>query len=117
TVNASWLATASRRLAASTVAIALAACAGTAPPPAPPAPAPQPVKVSQPMVHREPAWLGVWFDPGTTRVIQVIASSPAATAGVQIGDELVSLDGTPVHASQEIVKAVTEAAPGSRVTI
>lgn len=117
TVNASWLATASCRLAASAVAIALSACAGSAPPPAPPAPAPQPAKVSQPAVPSEPAWLGVWFDPGTTRVIQVISSSPAATAGVQIGDELVSLDGIPVRASQEIVKAVTEAAPGHRMTI
>lgn len=59
----------------------------------------------------------MWFEPATTHVVQVIASSPAAAAGVQVGDHVVSLDGTPVRTSQEIVQTVLGARPGKQMTI
>jgi len=65
----------------------------------------------------EPAWLGLRFEPGTTRVVQVIDNSPAAGAALKVGDEIVSLDGVAMHSSQEIVKAVAETQPGTKVAI
>jgi peroxiredoxin len=64
-----------------------------------------------------PAWLGLWFEPGTTHVMRVVDNSPAASAAIQAGDEIVSLDGVTMQSSQEIVKNVSSRAPGSRVTV
>jgi cytochrome c biogenesis protein CcmG, thiol:disulfide interchange protein DsbE len=66
---------------------------------------------------RRPAWLGVVFEPGTTRVVQVVEQSPAAAAGIQIADEILSLDGVAMQTSQQVVKAVSEYAPGARTTV
>ncbi|HEX5062688.1 MAG TPA: redoxin domain-containing protein [Kofleriaceae bacterium] len=65
----------------------------------------------------QPAWLGLRFVPGTTRVQQVIDNSPAAGAKFEAGDEIASLDGVAVHTSQEIVKTVTESRPGTNMTV
>lgn len=65
----------------------------------------------------EPAWLGAWFEPGTTHVIQVMPDSPAAAAGLQVGDRIASLDGAAVRTSQEIVETVRSARPGAQMTI
>jgi peroxiredoxin len=104
------------------VALALlVACHGTPsassyPPPGPSRPLVVQAAMAEP-IGREPAWLGIRFNPGTTRVLQVIDGSPAAAAGVQAGDEIVSLDGIAMHSPQEIVKAIAAAEPGRRVTV
>lgn len=65
----------------------------------------------------QPAWLGIWFEPGTTRVVQVVDKSPAAAAAIQIGDEISSLDGVEMHTSKDIVRTVAPKQPGSKVSI
>jgi thiol-disulfide isomerase/thioredoxin len=50
-----------------------------------------------------PVWIGIMTDPTSTRVQQVVPGAPAATAGVQIGDEVVSIDGHPVTNGKEVV--------------
>jgi peroxiredoxin len=109
---------ASRSLAASAL-IAIGACGGNAPPPEPPVPQ-EPARAEPALpssAETGPAWLGVRFDPGTTRVVQVIELSPAAVAGLRVGDEIVSLDGVAMHGSQEIVQTVGDAKPGRPMTI
>ena len=62
-------------------------------------------------------WLGLRFDPGTTRVVQVVDKSPAAKAGLAVDDEIESLDGVHVQRSQEIVRTVAETKPGTVITL
>ena len=99
----------------------LVACHGKqdaeAPHAAPPAPPVQQQPQPAAGAMHQPAWLGVRFEPGTTRVVQVVADSPAAQAGLKVDDEVVSLDGQPVTASQEIVKTVIESVPGTTLKV
>jgi len=112
---------ASRLLVASALFVA---CAHGTPAPAPvpaaappPTPAPADTQTTVEPATDERAWLGLWFATGTTRVIEVIDKSPAEDAGLKIGDEIVSLDGVAMHASQEIVKRVAATKPGSDISI
>jgi len=59
-----------------------------------------------------PSWIGVRFDRGTTRVIQVVPGGPAEKAGVKIGDQVVRIDGRKVFLDVEAVGAIREHAPG-----
>jgi peroxiredoxin len=68
-------------------------------------------------VPTQPAFLGVRFEPGTTRVVQVVPNSPAAAAAIQIDDAIESIDGVAMHTSQQIVKTVGTAPAGSRITV
>ena len=65
----------------------------------------------------ETAWLGVRFEPGTTRVVQVVDQSPAAAAGIQVDDQIVSLDGVAMQTSQQIVTTVAATPPGTRTKV
>lgn len=99
--------------------LAIAAIAGCqrTPPQAPAAPPPPDAAVQAAPAPTGPAWLGVRFEPGTTRVVQVVDQSPAAAARIQIGDEIQSLDGVAMTTSQQIVKTVGETAPGAKVAV
>jgi peroxiredoxin len=95
--------------------IALVACGGHSPAPPPP---PAPVSAAPaPAPSSSPAWLGIWFETGTTRALRVVEGGPAARAGFLVGDEIRSIDGVAVNASQQIVKRVSAARPGTRIAI
>jgi peroxiredoxin len=64
-----------------------------------------------------PGWLGVRFEPGATRVVQVIPRSPAAAAGIRVDDRVDSIDGVAMQTSQQIVDRVTEAAAGTTIKL
>jgi peroxiredoxin len=83
-----------------------------------PAPAASPVVAapSAPAVA-QPAWLGVFFKPDSTHVLRVVEGGPAATATVQAGDEIVSIDGVAMQSPAEIIKNVSARAPGSKVAV
>jgi peroxiredoxin len=101
-----------RRRVLELAALALAACHST--PTKAPAP-PPPVDAAPPT--DQIAWLGVRFDPGTTHVVQVVEQSPAAAAGIQVDEEIVSLDGVAMQTSQQVVKTVGQTPPGTRVSV
>lgn len=92
----------------------LAACSRT---PAPakaaavPAPVPAPAAAA-PAEPDAPSWMGVRFDHGTTRVIQVVPNGPAEKAGVKIGDEVAVVDGHRVFLDVEAVGVIRGHAPG-----
>lgn len=50
-----------------------------------------------------PVWIGIMTDPSSTRVQRVVPGAPAAIAGVELGDEIVSIDGHPVTNGKEVV--------------
>ena len=90
------------------------ACTGAKPaaPPRDPESAPQPA-----VVPTAPAFLGLRFEPGTTRVVQVVDGSPAAAAGFRVDDEIVSLGGVAMQTSQQIVSTIAESRPGTQIRI
>ncbi len=57
-----------------------------------------------------------WTPPLPAVLGQVMPDGPAARAGLVAGDEIVAIDGEPVHDFREIV-ALISAHPGERVTI
>jgi peroxiredoxin len=65
----------------------------------------------------QPAFLGVRFEPGTTRATQIVEGSPAAAAGIQVGDAIASLDGVAMTTSKQIVETIAAAKPGSTISI
>ncbi len=56
-------------------------------------------------------------EPGTTQVVQIIPNSPASASGIHLDDEIQSIDGVAMQTSQQIVKTISETAPGTNVTI
>jgi thiol-disulfide isomerase/thioredoxin len=107
------------------LAIAAAAChtssaAPAAPPaakPAAPTPTPQQAEAPAPRIPTWPAYLGARFEPGTTRIVQLIPHSPAAASALHLGDEIVSIDGVAMTSSQQIVQKVTETQANTKVTV
>lgn len=64
-------------------------------------------------IHARLGWM-----PGRLRVVQVPARGPAAQAGLQPGDELVSIDGVPVDLmSLERATQTLRGPVGSQVTL
>jgi putative serine protease PepD len=67
------------------------------------------------------AYLGVSTAQATLRegaLVQTIApGSPAAAAGLRIGDLITAIDGTAVRGPTGIITAITAARPGQRVTL
>ena len=57
-----------------------------------------------------------WMPPLPAVLGQVMPDGPAARAGLVAGDEIVAIDGEPVHDFREIV-ALISAHPGERVTV
>jgi cytochrome c biogenesis protein CcmG/thiol:disulfide interchange protein DsbE len=49
------------------------------------------------------AWLGIMPDGATSRVAQVIPGGPADKAGLQVGDEITSIDGHAISTSKQVV--------------
>jgi len=94
--------------------LTVSACRAAAPAPPPVPPQAPPVVEPQPQL---PAFLGVRFEPGTTRATQIVENSPAAGAGIHIDDEIVSLDGVAMQTSKQIVETIAATKPGSTISI
>jgi putative serine protease PepD len=69
---------------------------------------------------RQQGRLGVGLSTSTSggaQITAVAAGSAAATAGLQVGDVIVSIDGHPVLSSTDAADYITSLAPGTKVTI
>ena len=64
-----------------------------------------------------PSWIGVRFDKTATRVLRVIPGSPAETAGLQVGDEVIELDGKPAISAPNLVNEIRGRATGAKVAM
>ena len=67
--------------------------------------------------QEQPAFLGVWPDPSSTRIERVVPDSPADHGGIQLGDEIVSIDGHAVQSAHEVVTTARKLAIGGTVPI
>ena len=87
------------------------------------------VKELQDKGHIDRGWLGVAVEDlaapaGIVRrrnegvgIATVDPRGPAARSGLQGGDIVLAINGTPVDSSHDLIKAVSAAAPGSNVTL
>jgi serine protease Do len=76
-------------------------------------------------------WIGVQIQPVTSDIADSLglkqatgalvaepqANSPAAKAGIQSGDVIVSVNGAPVHDARELAKRISAMAPGTSITL
>jgi thiol-disulfide isomerase/thioredoxin len=79
----------------------------------PPVPAPAPIPGG-------PPWIGVSLTPGShggVGIHEAIDGTPGARAGLRPDDEILAIDGTPVHAPRELIDAVAAKGIGSRVRL
>jgi len=66
---------------------------------------------------KQRGWLGVSIEyDSQVHVVGVIPNSPAAAAGMQVGDVILAFNGKPVTDSLELVSLVAACPPGSRAT-
>jgi serine protease Do len=76
-------------------------------------------------------WIGVQIQPVTPEIADSLGlkqvtgalvaepqpNSPAVKAGIQSGDVIVSVNGTPVHDARELAKRISAMAPGTSATV
>jgi serine protease DegS len=71
-------------------------------------------------------WLGIEVQafaqtesggPAAVTVVNVLAKTPADKAGLQAGDVLTGVDGTPVTDPQGALNAIARVKPGNRVSL
>ncbi|MBM4160833.1 MAG: M61 family metallopeptidase [Ignavibacteria bacterium] len=74
--------------------------------------------VLQPKESERKPWLGLAASDqaGRTRIYRVIAGSPAAEAGLNVGDEILALNGYRVRSS-DLPERIAEYAAGGKVTL
>ena len=96
--------------------VLLAACSTPAPPP--PKPVVEPVRAAAPQPEAGgPSWVGVRIDEQAVRVTQVIKGAPADKAGLQIGDQILSIDGAPIASGAAFVKRVRGTKNGDMLAV
>jgi thiol-disulfide isomerase/thioredoxin len=110
--------------------LAVAACAGAelhartdspqSPPPSSPAPAIEsPPSPPPPQIGAVRPWIGVSLATGTrgVRIRLAIDDTPGARAGLLPDDEILAIDGAPMHAPRDVTAAVAAKGVGTRVTL
>ena len=65
------------------------------------------------------AYVGVLIQSvsGGAKVTKVVSGSPAAKAGLKVGDVITALDGKSIASADDLTSAVTNAQPGDKVTL
>jgi len=61
--------------------------------------------------------LGISFDRNSPTIIEVVANSPAAKAGVQKGDVLLQVDDTPINKLQDLSPILSKAEVGQKIKV
>jgi len=71
-------------------------------------------------VETASGWIGLSTEPrGTNRlaITQIVPNGPAARGGLQVGDIVTRLNGTPVTSGQDFDTAVAACKPGSKMQV
>ncbi len=63
------------------------------------------------------AFLGVTLDPGTARIAEVRAGTPADQVGLQVGDVVTAIDGAKVVSTSALQSAIDAKRPGDEITV
>lgn len=92
--------------------VLVAACSTAAPPPANPVAA-----AAQAPESSGPSWVGLRLDDAPLRITQLIKDAPGEQAGLRIGDEIVSVDGTPIATAPAFVERVRGTRNGDTLAI
>jgi putative serine protease PepD len=67
----------------------------------------------------EHAYVGVLIRsvPGGAKITEIVDGSPAAKAGLKVGDVITAFDGRSIGSADDLTSAVTTAKPGDKVTV
>src|SRR5262249_36844482 len=65
----------------------------------------------------EHAYLGVAVEGATAKIAQVRTGTPAAKAGLQVGDVVTDVDGTKVTSAEDLQGVIGSKRPGTTVSI
>jgi cytochrome c biogenesis protein CcmG/thiol:disulfide interchange protein DsbE len=78
-----------------------------------------PPALAQGLFEQAKPWLGVAIDAGKSGVLikEIIPGTPAEEYGLKAGDEILAVDGAPVKAPAELIKAVQSKGVGVTVTV
>jgi S1-C subfamily serine protease len=75
----------------------------------------------QPEAAEPTAWIGVRLggvDGATDLTVTAVApGSPAEETGVNVGDEIVSLDGVPMASADQVIETIGDLAPGTTIAL
>jgi putative serine protease PepD len=65
------------------------------------------------------AYVGVLIQSvsGGAKITKIVSGSPAAKAGLKVGDVITALDGKSIASADDLTSAVTNAQPGDKVTL
>lgn len=81
----------------------------------------EPPAVASPADVPGNGWIGLVIDesrtPGRWVVAEVKPESPAATAGIRVGDEVRAINGTVLRTADDVAQALTAIAPGQPVVV
>ncbi len=69
------------------------------------------------VAHDPPVWIGIMMSPTSTQVTSVLDHSPAAAAGIQVGDEIASVDGHPIASLGELRAHLAGHPIGTRIPV
>lgn len=87
----------------------------------PPAVASPAAAVAPPAAVPGNGWIGLAVaesrTPGRWMVAEVVPESPAAVAGIRIGDEVRAVNGTIVRTADDVAQSLTALAPGQAVSV
>ncbi|MFN0248644.1 MAG: redoxin domain-containing protein [Kofleriaceae bacterium] len=75
---------------------------------------PEPKRIPPP---RTEAWLGVMFAETGTRIARVLPGAAADSAGVQVDDEILSLDGTSTADASAVIDLIRKRSIGASVSL
>ncbi len=68
-------------------------------------------------VASDEGFLGATLAPDTTLILDVWANTPAERIGLQKGDRILSIDGTPMSSSSAVVETIEAMHPGTQITL
>lgn len=70
--------------------------------------------------HAKRGFMGIGYeteDDGVVKITSVYEGSGAEDAGIEVGDELVEIDGVQIHSGEDVRKALEDKKPGDKIRV